>query len=75
MATELRSFADVHQRFHDKLTTLASSSKPADDEEAGGEGGGEEVLPAVVPSVEQGVGAVQRMIGVLEGLAAEGGGE
>lgn len=77
MASELRDFADVHQRFHQKLTTITQAvlEKTEEEEEeewvggaTGGGVGGGGVLPAVVPSMEEGVGAVQRMIGVLEGL-------
>jgi len=88
MASELRDFADVHQRFHQKLTTITRAvlekaegvegggGEEEEEEEEGwvgarGVGGGTEVLPAVVPSMEEGVGAVQRMIGVLEGLMKE----
>lgn len=87
MASELRDFADVHQRFHQKLTSITrevfekaegveGGGGEEEDEEEGwvgarGVGGGTEVLPAVVPSMEEGVGAVQRMIGVLEGLMKE----
>ena len=84
MASELRDFADVHQRFHQKLTTITQAvlekaegvvggGGEEEEEEEGwvgvaGVGGGGGVLSAVVPSMEEGVGAVQRMIGVLEGL-------
>lgn len=65
---ELRDFADVHQRFHQKLTTITAQVAANEDDEEEEEGMGKGVLPAVVPSMEEGVGAVQRMIGVLEGL-------
>lgn len=76
MASELRDFADVHQRFHSKLTSLTTAAAAAaTTDEVGDDPGpgepGPDVLPAVVPSVEDGVDAVRRMIGVLEGLADE----
>lgn len=76
MSPELRDFADVHQRFHEELLTLATvsaKSKADANDIEDVEMGGDRILPAVLPSVEEGVGAVQRMIGVLERLA-EGGG-
>lgn len=70
MIAELRNFVDVHQRFFRKLTEITAEASAADNSI----GSTQEVLsvanaaPAVVPSVEEGIGAVQRMMGLLEGL-------
>lgn len=70
MIAELRNFVDVHQRFFRKLTEITAEASAADNSF----GSTQEVLsvanaaPAVVPSVEEGIGAVQRMMGLLEGL-------
>lgn len=75
LVSELQDFSDTHRRFHEKLSSIAQASTDADadpnaDPVEAEEDGLADVagLPAVVPSVEQGVNEVLKMVGVLEQL-------
>lgn len=72
LAAQLKDFADVHQRFHQKLTTITRVALESDAEVPVQQGLGLEeeeewkevttqvttgVLPAVMPSIEEGVGS------------------
>jgi hypothetical protein len=77
IAAELQAFSDIHQRFHDKLSSLSHAAAPV-DADAGGldlgfdAEGLKEIQTGVsaLPSKEAGVGAVREMINLLQAMAA-----
>ncbi|CDZ98465.1 Wings apart-like protein [Phaffia rhodozyma] len=85
LAAYLKDFADVHQRFHQKITTIAritlgNDSDVSVEDAVGLTDGNEwdkvtakiqtEELPAVIPSVEEGVDAIRSMALEMEQLAS-----
>lgn len=81
LASELQVFSDVHQRFHDKLSSLAQTDPDQEDHQRGstaeGLGLDDEGLKEIksglmgLPSKEAGVGEVQRVVEVLRTMARE----
>lgn len=77
LAAELQAFSEIHQRFHDKLSSLSRAAGANGDDTGGldlgldAEGLKEiQTGASALPSKEAGVGAVLEMVGVLQAMAA-----